>query len=208
MATLINLPNELILRTLELAEPDDLENLSATCRQIRDLATNILQQHREDKRRFSQISISLLTLPAISQAARNVYTLQRERAEDHRLRLYPKRVCIDNDALSFEGLRTQEDSIWIKDTMRDVGMHQSGIFDKVSGGYIEHDEMETWRARIAEGDFQAANCLFLTLLPNVQRIGIHDGDLNNTSLCDVIERIAEGNASARRIPGTLLPLGT
>ena len=40
----------------------------------------------------------------------------------------------------------------------------------------------------------------------MQRIEIHDGDLNNTSLCDVIERIAERNASARRIPGTLLAL--
>lgn len=209
MATFLSLPNELILLIIELAEPDDLENLSAVCRRIRTLASKIVQQHREDKRSLSDLTLSLfMTFESqpILQVALKAYNVMHELAGDQRLRLYPKRVCLDGDACDIgERLPLEEDCAGLKAALGEDGTYRGRVFDTFENPYIGLDEMETWRARVAKGDLQAVHCLLLTLLPNVERIDIKDFR-SNFMMSDMIERIAKKNACAPRIPGTMLSL--
>lgn len=205
MATFLSLPNELILFIIELAEPDDLENLSTICKRIRNLASKTMQQHREDKRSFSEITPLLfktsITHPAL-QVALKAYDVMHELAGDQRLRLYPKHVCMDNDAYAIAELLSEGDSVGLKAAMEEDGTYRTRVLNSFENPYIRPDEMETWRARVAKGDLQAVNCLLLTLLPNVERIVIKDYRVSSM-MSDMIERIAKRNACA---PGTMLSL--
>ena len=207
MATFSSLPNELISHIIELAEPDDLEKLSAVCKRIRNLASKTVQQHRGDKRSFSIIALSLFTTfktQSALQVALKIYDVVRGLAGDQRLRLYPKHVFMDSDAYAI-GEWKPRGSAGLKAKMEEDGTYRARVFDTFENPYIGPDEMETWRARVAEGDLQAANCLLLTLLPNVETIDVNDW-LSNSMMADMIERIAKRNACAPRIPGTMLSL--
>lgn len=56
MVTFLGLPNELLLQVIDWTDPDDLESLSACCKQIHLLAEGRIKQHKTFKDRYTTIT--------------------------------------------------------------------------------------------------------------------------------------------------------
>ncbi|KAL8674236.1 MAG: hypothetical protein Q9168_001361 [Polycauliona sp. 1 TL-2023] len=64
---LMRLPQELILRTVELVHHDDLENVFLTCKTISSLAKGLRQQHLENKKKYNTVILGDVNFASYNQ---------------------------------------------------------------------------------------------------------------------------------------------
>lgn len=208
MATFLDLPNELKLDIIELIPPDDIENFALCCKLVHGLALKILRQHEADKRTYSTFFPGLMSNTGYEKSLAGLYKLHNL-AQSRRLQLYPKLVQLksyrpwhmywfsDPDwrrAKSVEGIQV----------MGKVRSICNDILNEVDSPYISKLEMKSWCNKTGAGDLRAANCVLLTLLPNVERIFVLEIDFTTRNMSDMIYRISQTNRRASSLLWTEL----
>lgn len=67
------------------------------------------------------------------------------------------------------------------------------IFNHLDSPYMDMDELKALRKKVGDGEVGAANCLLLTLLPNVERIDVDELDRSHSEMSDMIYKISKTN---------------
>lgn len=67
MQTFLGLPNEILLNIVENIQFEDIESVTLSCKQIRNLAPKILDQHLSRKLRFETVAIGQIQVCFHSQ---------------------------------------------------------------------------------------------------------------------------------------------
>ena len=101
MPTLMGLPNEILSSIIKAIEPEDIESFSTCCKLMYSLARQRLEEHKEKKRLFSNISVEEYFSPFSKplRGGRDVQsnTQLREFFSDERNRVYPKAMAVSLD---------------------------------------------------------------------------------------------------------------
>ena len=198
MTTLLDLPNEIKLEIIETIAPDDIENFSLCCKSVYDLAGRTLRQHMVDKTTYRRC-FSLSTWNEGHTMCLVAYCKLRDMSESRRLRLYPRSIRIGNYTVSDQDRETNRlrhpEYVWSRSTqvMDKVRGISDSIFNNLDSPCVDMDEMKAWRKKIGDGEVGAANCLLLTLLPNVERIDVDELDRSHSEMSDMIYKISKTN---------------
>ena len=187
MATLLCLPNELLLRVINELDVQAIEPFSMCCKLIKLLAADRLQKHLDNKSEFSTVRIAW---PA-EQNMSPVYLLKKVLLHDD-IALYPDTMYIGSTARSSKGLV-------VSDTFKDL---KDQVVAKVSHIHQALRPLEShsitpfWIDSIARGDVDAIVALLPTLLPNLKSLWMSDQDIiyrGGYLLKHVLERLATNN---------------
>lgn len=172
MATFLSLPNELKLQVIEIAAPDDIENLALCCKLVYDLAGETLRQHKADKERYSRLHFSLFWDTNDGTLDDSIIC---DMVESRRLRLYPEFVTVEDYKFP-----SRHSTSMHRYTRREIVGTSNGILKDLESPYIDRDEMVAWYSRIRNGKGRIGNIKLLTLLPNLKHICIWDhGDMDS-----------------------------
>lgn len=144
---------------------------------------------------YSSVSLSLAyhngdpgCLPA--------YSKLRVLSKSRRLRLYPKSVTVENYTLSGQGRRHR--TVGNSEITDEVRRVCDSIFDELDSPYMDKDEMESWHDKVGGSEVGAANCLLLTLLPNVKSVFVWENDHFYSEMANIIHKISKTNEKASR----------
>lgn len=202
MFPILDLPNELIRRIIELVHPDDMETFALLNRLVYALATDTLSSHNALKKRYSSLKISYLDYDhSIAQA-------QRSRDSNHALLLlasifknpdvayYPEVIhvgsCDDSEggyASDAEDVSRERES-----AVRQYSVQLRNMVD--ANQLIDEDLKEDMGDSISHsGSESVAVTLLMTLLPNLRHIDLCSWSAGEDTelLHNVIYRIAKAN---------------
>lgn len=167
MATLSSMPIELLLCLLFLIDPEDLENLSLSCKPVRTKIGTELDKHMIVKRRYSIMSLN--THANQDQSIINPFEFLRAIFQDPRVALYPR-------ILTFG------------DWNRDIDPATVTVVDQMSGKidravhdcpYLLEADKGTWTDELQAVRHSAATALLLTLLLNLRTLVYNGGACGN-----------------------------
>ena len=196
-----SLPNEIISEVIETSDPEDIENLALCCKLVYNLAAKTLVQHKADKTCWSDLRFSV-TWAGFDENLLKGFNKLRDIATNRRLQRYPKQVTMHTQLTPGPDLNPREELC-----MQD-GIVQAcyDIFKDFESPYIAKGEVNLWHKKLIEGavphyDINAiiANCLLLTLLPNVERLRTRCLDqlgFETTEVADMISTISRINQDA------------
>ena len=118
------------------------------------------------------------------------YERLRILSESRHLRLYPRSVQSFNCSILDEDVGGERDSQVIRTEVRRVC---DSIFNKLDSPYMNKSEMNTLLDKIVAAEVGAANCMLLTLLPNVERMHLCGYDHHNSTMLEMISKISRTN---------------
>ena len=210
MATFLGLPTELKLNIIEFIAPDDIENFALCCKLVHRLVLNILRQHKADKQMYSTFVPNLLLDTGYEENLASFHKF-RDLAASRRLQLYPKWVKLENHrpwqfySVSDWDPRRAE-TIEGSQVMESVKVICNDILSGLDSPYIDKDDVKRWHNKISAGILVAANCLLLTILPNVEHISVFEMPFLNWQMSDTIYKISQTNGKASSLVSKKLSL--
>lgn len=168
MTALLSLPNELLLNVVNDLLPDDLENFSQTCKIIHALSTNALRAHAANKKKYSKLTLSLRSRPDYHK---HPLFLIRDILMDPRIAYYPVELLLTgsqiDDHTPKENLEHEFAST--------LTVFEAKLFSMIHNhADVDSEEAARWRADLRWNSLSSFLALLLTMLPNVQRMIIHD----------------------------------
>ena len=177
-----SLPNEIKLQVIETTNPEDIENLSLSCKAVYTLARKTLKQHKTDKNWQSHLHFEVNWRQQDAKLLEAFHKV-RHIATNRRLARYLKTVfiqCCSRDR--YPPTPLPEPSI--KD-----GVIQAcrTIFKDFESPYIKKDELDTLHQKLIDHgtavnpkDIESAtlrslllNFLLLNFLPNLERLSLN-----------------------------------
>lgn len=176
MAGLLDLPQELILRIIDLVYLDDLENFTSCCKAIRGLADKALQRHRELKKNCSTISCGSMS-GGLFKLAQHPVVILRAILEDSHYRFYPQKIKVDSCHFKADAGYGDEDddevTSEIDGILMDLGAELYELLEECP--YLKGtDEMLDWYDTRLDDDGGLCVALALTLLLNVRALTTSD----------------------------------
>ncbi len=177
-----SLPNEIKLQVIETTNPEDIENLSLSCKTIYSLACKTLEQHKADKNWQSHLHFEVNWRQQDAKLLEAFHKV-RHIATNRRLARYLKTVFIQSSRLDrYPPTPLSEASI--KD-----GVIQAcrTTFKDFESPYIKKDELNTLYQKLIDhgtavnpNDVNSAtlksfllNFLLLNFLPNLKRLSLN-----------------------------------
>lgn len=197
MPTLLHLPNEILLQIIEETRPDSIKSFVWSCKKIRTLGAKALMQHVEDLDRYEAPIFGVWNNNSGGNV--NPYAYLSDILFKPRRALYVNHLFIYNRSFTITQVRQAPftEQVLLKiDGLCDL------FFRSNRCPYIKGDEVEKWVDKLRLGDTNAAACLFLTLLPQLEALSIID--YSKQGYADMIYEISKANQSPHRtIPGPL-----
>ena len=183
-AAFSRLSNELILQIWShVLEPKDVESFALASRNVYDLASEFLQEHRTLKDRYSTLSFVVNSMSS-SSAETLAEILLNPRAA-----LYVNEICISDWSCVWGDAATVPlDSI---DTMQ--------LFEEAvkTSAFIPESEAESWNLENRAGAESNNLALSVSLLPNVKRFTLDSGlHHERRRLPEMIVRIGKSPVAA------------
>ena len=99
MATLLSLPNEILLNIIEELLPDDLPNFALSCKRMQALSRRSLISYREWKKKYAVVNFH--GCPK-GDSESHLPALLRHMISDHRIAFYPRSLIIEFHECSME----------------------------------------------------------------------------------------------------------
>ncbi len=186
MATLLDLPNEIILQIIEHTVPDGIESLSECNKRIRHLATEALFQHEQDNWFYSLVRITELT--DLDDAESDPLDLLEDILRTPHLALYPRNVFI-GEWWERYAVHSSDPEGTIEDIDDELKVLIRQALENCP--YVSSDEVDAWSSDIERGNADATMALLLTLLPNVRHIYLWDKWFVGDHCWDMLNRITE-----------------
>ena len=189
----LNLPNEILGSIINYVDPGDLENFAESCPLLRCLATAALELHHERKQEYTNIEL----YGCYDHRDRGLHPLQllEQICANPQVAWYPrslKVVCcggwpLDEYEYSVPEELKERDVINIDSVIK---AWAEGIRDLVfHSGYFDEEESECWYNQICKGNRRVIAGLLLTLLPNLETIGLEAYNTRVDLLVEIVHRI-------------------
>ena len=199
MSTLLSLPNEILLQIIEETRPYTIRSFVRSCKKIWTLGVEALEQHKQDLERYQDPIFGVWN--DNSGCDVNCYAYLSELLLKPRRALYVNHIVVLIRGFTLTRIRqapfTEKQLTSIDDLC--------GLFFKDVGcPYIRGDEVGNWVEKLRRGDTNAAACLFLTLLPNLESLSVCD--YSSQGLAEFIYEISKANQSRHRMLQGLRPL--
>lgn len=204
MATLLDVPNELILRIINLIHPSDLEAFAVSNKSIHALSEDALRRHRAFKKRYSLLRFGFLE--------DDVDVVQYERSNDsnHALLLlatilenpdvayYPRRIqigpCEDDEG----NLEIEENDILLE-RQSIIAKHSVQLQKMVDESLVDdHLKGDMSDILSQSGNEGAAISLLMTLLPSLHYVNLWSWSMSPEK--DRFHRIVRTISDANRGP--------
>ena len=197
MSNLLHLPNEILLQIIEETRPDSIKSFVWSCKKIRTLGAKALTQHVEDLDRYEAPIFGAWTNSSGGNV--NPYAYLSDILLKPRRALYVNHLFVYNRVFTITQARQAAFTEQILLKIEEL----CGLFFSGKGcPYIQSDEVDKWVDKLRRGDTNAAACLFLTLLPQLEALSIID--YRKQGYADIIYEISKANQSPHRtIPGPL-----
>ena len=192
MSSFLSLPNEIQLKIAEDTVPDGIDNLALCCKSIYSLAGKILRQHRADKTLYKKLVYDFSWHDLLSRETSD-YERLRILSESRHLQLYPRSVHIYNRSILDEDVGGEMITSMIRSKVRRIC---DTIFNKLDSQYMDRSEMKTLLEKVVALEVGAANSMLLTLLPNVKRMDLCEYDRHDSTMRDMVSKIARTNEKA------------
>lgn len=201
-----NLPNELVVQIIRLALPEDLESFTSTCKLVRELARNSLNEHRAFKRKYRD----WITSPGSTQDC--LYGLLRAILRNPRIARYVETLEVHE--LLMEWMSEPEDTEAISDdddpdpaeyrhtgvmTVNEEAKFRNVIQECI---YVPGDDFELWWDALDSGEDDPILALLVTLLPNLKRLDIQLDTTSADLFFETIRRISAASSTSN----TSIPL--
>lgn len=167
MSRLLGLANEILYRIIDAVDPGDLENFSASCREIETLAAPALECHLELKEQYGELELGAWG----RYQAQHPFTGLCELVTSPWLRYYPTALRIGGvlDWEQWDDDLGEEEELYEIENL--VGIHGNEILSVVKDcPFIKPDEVDAWHRAIINAETDAIFGLLLTLLPNIKSI--------------------------------------
>ena len=197
MSNLLHLPNEILLQIIEETRPDSIKSFVWSCKKIRTLGAKALTQHVEDLDRYEAPIFGVRNNNLGGNV--NPYAYLSDILLKPRRALYVNHLLIYNRVFTITQVRQAPFTEQVLQKIDDL----CGLFFRGNGcPYIKGDGVDKWVDKLCRGDTNAAACLFLTLLPQLETLTIVD--YSKQGFADMIYEISKVNQSPHRtIPGPL-----
>jgi len=188
MASLLDLPNELLLQIIGKTIPDDIESFSECCTDMKVLAEEMLAQHKSDHYSYSAVKIT--DCSDIASEAINPRDLLEDILRTPRLALYPTHVFIGE---SWDRFMVQSSNI--EGTEEDFDDELKDLIRKALEDcpYVYPNEVDERASDIRRGGMDATMAMLLALLPNVQSIKLFDKWFIGDYCWDMLDRITKAS---------------
>ena len=173
MATLLSLPDEILVEIIEDTRPDSIRSFVKCCKSMWVLGARVLQQHQQDMDRFEDSKIELVFPMSRRGAITHPYTFLSDILLKPRRALYVKKLLVQDDKVVdyafYQSLRATHSELVSVMVDEPCGLLFRGI---VECPYIHHNAISEWVASVRRGDTYEAACLALTLLPNLEVLSL------------------------------------
>ncbi len=199
MSTLLSLPNEILLQIIEETRPDSIRSFARICKKIWTSSAAALEQHQRDLERYQAPVFGVWNDNLGCDV--NPYAYLCEILLKPRRALYVNHLFVFNRGFTLTHIRSAAFTEKLLTTIEDLC---SLFFKGLGCPYIQGDEISAWVEKLRRGDTNAAACLFLTLLPNLEALSIID--YSNQGYAELIYEISKANQSPHRMIQGPLPL--
>ena len=188
MSDLLHLPNEILFQIIEETRPDSIKNFVWSCKKLRTIGAKAMMQHVEDLDRYEAPIFGVWNNN--SGGSVNPYAYLSDILLKPRRALYVNHLFIYNRSFTITQVRQAAFTEQIRRKIDEV----CGLFFRGNGcPYIKGDEVDKWVEKLRRGDTNAAACLFLTLLPQLEALSIID--YSKQGYADMIYEISKANQS-------------
>ena len=197
MSTLLHLPNEILLQIIEETRPKSIKSFVWSCKKIRTLGVKALMQHQQDLDRYEAPVFGVWNNNSGNDV--NPYAYLSDILLKPRRALYVNHLFVLNRGFTLTHIRQ---AAFTEKILLKIDELCSLFFKGTGCPYIKGDEIGKWVDKLRRGDTNAAACLFLTLLPQLEALSIID--YSNQGYVDMIYEISKANSSPHcMIPGPL-----
>ena len=177
MPTLMDLPNEILISIINATESENIESFSTCCKLMHRLARHRLEEHKGKKSNFSTIFVKDDFVPLPKPLCGTKYNKSsdqlREFFSDERNRFYPKAMVVNLPAGGNRFLNEHDAIDGLDEVEQQLECRMAEV-NSMMGLDIGGIEAEEWGKHIKAGDPTAMLLLLLALLPNLEKLSVHN----------------------------------